>query len=120
MKEKEKEREKEREKENVADRDRQEKEKEREGDVEAALYANCLLLGLDSQVLGPGAGLRAGLFRHSNPRLGEALLHFLMCALRGPSLSAKVLFLNSLHLRSPNLTQCIKSEGRKWLRRIRF
>jgi hypothetical protein len=86
-----KEKDREREKEN-ADRDRErEKEKEREGDVEAALYANCLLLGLDPTVLGPGAGMRAGLFRHSNPRLGEALLHFLMCALRGPSLSAKVL-----------------------------
>jgi hypothetical protein len=86
-----KEKDREREKEN-ADRDRErEKEKEREGDVEAALYANCLLLGLDPTVLGPGAGMRAGLFRHSNPRLGEALLHFLMGALRGPSLSAKVL-----------------------------
>lgn len=87
-----KEKDREREKEN-ADRDRErekEKEKEREGDVEAALYANCLLLGLDPNVLGPGAGMRAGLFRHSNPRLGEALLHFLMCALRGPNLSAKV------------------------------
>lgn len=86
-----KEKDREREKEN-ADRDRErerEKEKEREGDVEAALYANCLLLGLDPTVLGPGAGMRAGLFRHSNPRLGEALLHFLMCALRGPNLSAK-------------------------------
>lgn len=86
-----KEKDREREKEN-ADRDRErekEKEKEREGDVEAALYANCLLLGLDPNVLGPGAGMRAGLFRHSNPRLGEALLHFLMCALRGPNLSAK-------------------------------
>ncbi|KAG0629779.1 hypothetical protein M758_1G129600 [Ceratodon purpureus] len=84
-----KEKDREREKEN-ADRDRErEKEKEKEGDVEAALYANCLLLGLDPTVLGPGAGMRAGLFRHSNPRLGEALLHFLMCALRGPSLSAK-------------------------------
>lgn len=88
-----KEKDREREKEN-ADRDRErekEKEKEREGDVEAALYANCLLLGLDPNVLGPGAGMRAGLFRHSNPRLGEALLHFLMCALRGPNLSAKVI-----------------------------
>lgn len=77
-----KENDREREKEN-ADRDRElEKEKEREGDVEAALYANCLLLGLDPTVLGPGAGMQAGLYRHSNPRLGEALLHFFMCALR--------------------------------------
>lgn len=54
-----KEKDREREKEN-ADRDRErerEKEKEREGDVEAALYTNCLLLGLDPNVLGPGAGL---------------------------------------------------------------
>ncbi|KAG0579960.1 hypothetical protein KC19_4G138100 [Ceratodon purpureus] len=86
-----KEKDREREKEN-ADRDRErerEKEKEREGDVEAALYANCLLLGLDPNMLGPGAGMRAGLFRHSNPRLGEALLYFLMCALRGPNLATK-------------------------------
>lgn len=96
----------EREKEN-ADRDRErekEKEKEREGDVEAALYSNCLLLGLDPNVLGPGAGMRAGLFRHSNPRLGEALLHFLICALRGPTLSAKVVF-SSLSLIS--LISCV-------------
>jgi hypothetical protein len=102
-----KEKDREREKEN-ADRDRErerEKEKEREGDVEAALYANCLLLGLDPTVLGPGAGMRAGLFRHSNPRLGEALLHFLMCALRGPNLSAKVISSRVLsYLSSPFLT----------------
>lgn len=91
----------EREKEN-ADRDKEkerekEKEKEKEGDVEAALYTNCLLLGLDPNVLGAGAGTRAGLFRHSNPRLGEALLHFLMCALRGPHLSAKVILSLTSH-----------------------
>jgi hypothetical protein len=63
--------------------------KEKEGEMEAALYANCLLLGLDASVLGPGVGTRAGLFRHSNPRVGEALLHFLLCALRGPYLSSK-------------------------------
>ena len=93
-----KEKDRERENENT-DRDRErekEKEKEKEGDVEAALYTNCLLLGFDPNVLGPGVGNRAGLFRHSNPRLGEALLHFLMCALRGPNLSAKVLLLVSL------------------------
>ncbi|CAM6095618.1 unnamed protein product [Calypogeia fissa] len=66
-----------------------EKEKEREGEMEAALYSNCLLLGLDAAVLGNNVGNRVGLFKHSNPRVGEALLHFLLSALRGPSLSAK-------------------------------
>ncbi|BBN11626.1 HAUS augmin-like complex subunit 6 [Marchantia polymorpha subsp. ruderalis] len=66
-----------------------EKEREREGEMEAALYSNCLLLGLDAAVLGHNVGARVGLFKHSNPRVGEALLHFLLCALRGPSLSAK-------------------------------
>jgi hypothetical protein len=91
--------EREREKEN-ADRDR-EKEQEREGDVGAALYANCLLLGLDPTVPGPGAGMCAGLFRYSNSRLSEALLHFLMCALRGPSLSTYLLAEPRLFFPSP-------------------
>ncbi|EFJ38301.1 hypothetical protein SELMODRAFT_437244 [Selaginella moellendorffii] len=63
--------------------------RDKETEMEAALYGNCLLLGLDASILGQGAGSRAGLFRHSNPRVGEALLHFLLSALRGPSLAAK-------------------------------
>lgn len=69
-----------------------EREREREVELEAALYTNCLLLGLDAALLVPNSNgaPRTGLFRHSNPRLGETLLHFLLCALRGPSQSAKV------------------------------
>ncbi len=89
LKEKDKDKDKDRDKEREQPREK-EKEKEKEGEMEAALYANCLLLGLDASVLGPGVGTRAGLFRHSNPRVGEALLHFLLCALRGPYLSSKV------------------------------
>jgi hypothetical protein len=93
-KQKEKERQKERDKEREVEK---EKEKEKEEDMEAALYVNCLLLGLDPSILASGGGgvisngsrLRAGLFRHPNPRVGEALLHFLLCALRGPYLSSK-------------------------------
>jgi hypothetical protein len=88
LKEKDKDKDKDRDKEREQPREK-EKEKEKEGEMEAALYANCLLLGLDASVLGPGVGTRAGLFRHSNPRVGEALLHFLLCALRGPYLSSK-------------------------------
>lgn len=68
-----------------------EREREREVELEAALYTNCLLLGLDAALLVPNSNgaPRTGLFRHSNPRLGETLLHFLLCALRGPSQSAK-------------------------------
>ncbi|KAL2610147.1 hypothetical protein R1flu_028720 [Riccia fluitans] len=65
------------------------KEREREGEMEAALYTNCLLLGFDTAVLGNNVGLKVGLFKNSNPRVGEALLHFLLSALRGPALSAK-------------------------------
>lgn len=65
------------------------REREREFELEAAMYSNCLLLGLDSSVLGQSGGPRTGLFRHSNPRMGEMLLHFLLCALRGPMQSAK-------------------------------
>jgi hypothetical protein len=104
-KQKEKERQKERDKEREVEK---EKEKEKEEEMEAVLYVNCLLLGLDPSILASGGGgggvigngsrPRAGLFRHPNPRVGEALLHFLLCALRGPYLSSKVcnLFLSSL------------------------
>ncbi|KAL5207548.1 hypothetical protein ABZP36_031983 [Zizania latifolia] len=71
------------------------REKEREAELESAMYTNCLLLGLDLAVLcspsSPAgvAGPRVGLFRHSNPRLGEQLLYFLLSSLRGPAQSAK-------------------------------
>uniref|UniRef100_A0A0D9VFC6 HAUS augmin-like complex subunit 6 N-terminal domain-containing protein n=1 Tax=Leersia perrieri TaxID=77586 RepID=A0A0D9VFC6_9ORYZ len=65
------------------------REKEREAELESAMYTNCLLLGLDLAVLGspssPAGGPRVGLFRHSNPRLGEQLLYFLLSSLRGPA-----------------------------------
>ncbi|KAK1326497.1 hypothetical protein QJS10_CPA01g02234 [Acorus calamus] len=69
-----------------------EREKEREAELESATYTNCLLLGLDPSILGVTVGNavpRSGLFRHSNPRLGEQLLYFLLCSLRGPSQSSK-------------------------------
>ena len=87
VKEKKEDREREREKEKDREKD---KEREREMEMEAALYTNCLLLGLDASVLGQGGMLRSGLFRHSNPRMGENLLYFLLSALRGPAQSAKV------------------------------
>ncbi|CAM0950233.1 unnamed protein product [Alopecurus aequalis] len=68
------------------------REKEREAELESAMYTNCLLLGLDPAVLGSPAAAaspRVGLFRHSNPRLGEQLLYFLLSSLRGPAQSAK-------------------------------
>ncbi|GJN19653.1 hypothetical protein PR202_gb06950 [Eleusine coracana subsp. coracana] len=61
------------------------REKEREAELEGAMYTNCLLLGLDPAVLGSSSGPRVGLFRHSNPRLGEQLLYFLLSSLRGPA-----------------------------------
>ncbi|CAL4969689.1 unnamed protein product [Urochloa decumbens] len=67
------------------------REKEREAELESAMYTNCLLLGLDPAVLGSPSSpaARVGLFRHSNPRLGEQLLYFLLSSLRGPVQSAK-------------------------------
>ncbi|KAI4388767.1 hypothetical protein MLD38_001070 [Melastoma candidum] len=65
------------------------REKEREIELESAMYTNCLLLGLDPSVIGSNGTPRVGLFRHSNPKLGEHLLHFLLSALRGPVQSAK-------------------------------
>ncbi|CAA6669947.1 unnamed protein product [Spirodela intermedia] len=58
------------------------REKEREAELEGAMYTNCLLLA-------SGNVPRVGHFRHSNPRLGEQLLYFLLSALRGPAQSAK-------------------------------
>ncbi|KAK9104214.1 hypothetical protein Scep_021058 [Stephania cephalantha] len=71
-----------------------EREKEREGELECAMYTNCLFLGLDPAVIGVGpaataANARVGLFRHSNPKLGEQLLYFILSSLRGPIQSAK-------------------------------
>ncbi|XP_022154174.1 AUGMIN subunit 6 [Momordica charantia] len=68
------------------------REKEREIELESAMYTNCLLLGLDPAVIGVGASTgtpRVGLFRHSNPKLGEQLLYFILSSLRGPLQSAK-------------------------------
>lgn len=79
-----------------------EREKEREMELENAMYSNCLLLGLDPSIIGGargsnsnGATSRVGLFRHSNPKLGEQLLYFILSSLRGPIQSAKVLPLHS-------------------------
>lgn len=68
------------------------REKEREIELESAMYTNCLLLGLDPAIIGLGASNvtpRAGFFRHSNPKLGEQLLYFILSSLRGPIQSAK-------------------------------
>ncbi|KAI8533496.1 hypothetical protein RHMOL_Rhmol10G0015700 [Rhododendron molle] len=68
------------------------REKERETELESAMYTNCLLLGLDPSIIGIGANNgtpRVGLFRHSNPKLGEQLLYFILSSLRGPVQSAK-------------------------------
>lgn len=81
------------------------REKERELELESAMYTNCLLLGLDPNVIGLGASNgtpRVGLFRHSNPKLGEQLLYFILSSLRGPAQSSKVrlrfLSTDSVHL----------------------
>ncbi|XP_044503919.1 AUGMIN subunit 6-like isoform X2 [Mangifera indica] len=68
------------------------REKEREIELESAMYTNCLLLGLDPSIIGLGTSYgipRVGLFRHSNPKLGEQLLYFILSSLRGPTQSAK-------------------------------
>ncbi|KAK8480562.1 hypothetical protein V6N13_021136 [Hibiscus sabdariffa] len=68
------------------------REKEREMELESAMYTNCLLLGLDPSVIGLGSSNgtpRVGLFRHSNPKLGEQLLYFILSSLRGPTQSAR-------------------------------
>ncbi|KAF6161392.1 hypothetical protein GIB67_009271, partial [Kingdonia uniflora] len=69
-----------------------ERDKEREAELENAMYTNCLLLGLDPSIIGltsNNATPRVGLFRHSNPKLGEQLLYFILSSLRGPIQSAK-------------------------------
>ncbi|XP_011097327.1 AUGMIN subunit 6 [Sesamum indicum] len=68
------------------------REREREMELESAMYTNCLLLGLDPNIIGGGSNSgnpRVGLFRHSNPKLGEQLLYFILSSLRGPVQSAK-------------------------------
>ncbi|XP_028778541.1 AUGMIN subunit 6 isoform X2 [Neltuma alba] len=68
------------------------REREREIELESAMYTNCLLLGLEPAIIGIGCsgGIpRVGLFRHSNPKLGEQLLYFILSSLRGPIQSAK-------------------------------
>ncbi|KAB2055967.1 hypothetical protein ES319_A11G072400v1 [Gossypium barbadense] len=68
------------------------REKERELELESAMYTNCLLLGLDPSIIGLGTSNgtpRVGLFRHSNPKLGEQLLYFILSSLRGPAQSAR-------------------------------
>nr|VDD43982.1 unnamed protein product [Brassica oleracea] len=74
------------------------REKERDLELESAMYTNCLLLGLDPNVIGLGSSNgtpRVGLFRHSNPKLGEQLLYFILSSLRGAQ-SSKVRFLSTL------------------------
>lgn len=69
-----------------------ERDREKEAELESTMYTNCLLLGLDPSVLGVSGTTitaRVGHFRHSNPRMGEQLLYFLLSALRGPVQSAK-------------------------------
>lgn len=76
------------------------REKEREIELESAMYTNCLLLGLDPAIIGVGGSNgtpRVGLFRHSNPKLGEQLLYFILSSLRGPIQSAKVYHLCLTH-----------------------
>ncbi|XWS40637.1 hypothetical protein CRYUN_Cryun17cG0012700 [Craigia yunnanensis] len=68
------------------------REKDREIELESAMYTNCLLLGLDPSIIGLGTSNgtpRVGLFRHSNPKLGEQLLYFILSSLRGPTQSAR-------------------------------
>ncbi|KAL9263642.1 AUGMIN subunit 6-like protein [Drosera capensis] len=74
------------------------REKEREIELESAMYTNCLLLGLDPSTIGlpsnnssgnVAASPPVGLFRHSNPKLGEQLLYFILSSLRGPAQCAK-------------------------------
>lgn len=82
------------------------REKEREIELESAMYTNCLLLGLDPNIIGVGSNNgtpRVGLFRHSNPKLGEQLLYFILSSLRGPAQSAKVISLSKTSiLQFPN------------------
>ncbi|KAE8665685.1 serine/threonine protein phosphatase 2A 57 kDa regulatory subunit B' theta isoform [Hibiscus syriacus] len=68
------------------------REKAREIELESAMYTNCLLLGLDPSIVDIGSSNgtpRVGHFRHSNPKLGEQLLYFILFSLRGPTQSAR-------------------------------
>lgn len=69
-----------------------ERDREKEAELESTMYTNCLLLGLDPSVLGVSGTTitaRVGHFRHTNPKMGEQLLYFLLSALRGPVQAAK-------------------------------
>lgn len=72
------------------------REKVREVELESAMYTNCLFLGMDPSIIGVGGnnGTRIGNFRHSNPKLGEQLLYFILSSLRGPIQYAKVVSLS--------------------------
>ncbi|GAQ87691.1 hypothetical protein KFL_003700110 [Klebsormidium nitens] len=48
--------------------------------VESAFYSNCLLLGYDAAKT--GVELARHMFRHSNPKGGEAVLYFLLSCIR--------------------------------------
>jgi hypothetical protein len=49
-------------------------------EVESAFYSNCLLLGYDAAKT--GIELTRHMFRHSNPKGGEAVLYFLLSCIR--------------------------------------
>ncbi|GBG59863.1 hypothetical protein CBR_g66670 [Chara braunii] len=49
-------------------------------DIECALYTNCLLLGFDAHRA--QVEFSRGMFRHSNPKGGEAILYFLFSCVR--------------------------------------
>ncbi|KAL6565884.1 hypothetical protein OROHE_004939 [Orobanche hederae] len=69
------------------------REMERETELESAMCTNCLLLGLDPSIIGDGANdgtPRERLFKHSNPKVGEQILHFILSSLRGPKEFDKV------------------------------
>ncbi|KAJ0704385.1 putative HAUS augmin-like complex subunit 6 [Helianthus annuus] len=66
-----------------------EREMERETELESAMYTNCLFLRLDPSIIDNGTP-RVGKFRHSNPKLGEQLLYFILSTLRGPNEFCKV------------------------------
>ncbi|KAL6587631.1 hypothetical protein OROMI_000609 [Orobanche minor] len=70
-----------------------EREMQRETELQSALCTNCLLLGLDPSIIGDGANdgtPRERLFKHSNPKVGDQLLYFILSSLRGPKEFDKV------------------------------